>query len=85
MYTHVHFKNVSSNHFAVVRLIHLSSDHVSRSHEEIAVWKEREVQVAKEEMRIKAALSQIKKPSVSSKTSREKELQAKVGGCYGYH
>ena len=50
----------------------------NRCREEIALWKEKQVQVAKEEMRIKESLAQMKEKDSQLTSTKAKELQAKV-------
>ena len=52
-----------------------------RSREEVALWKEKQVQVAKEEQRLKESLSKYKKDSEKPErqlTKLEMEMQDKV-------
>ena len=52
-----------------------------RSREDMAQWKEKQLQVSKEEARVKASMEKLRKSAARRKvmTPRDRELQAKVG------
>lgn len=54
---------------------------ICRSREEMALWKEKQVQVAKEEAKVKESMEKLHRSAGRKKppmTPRDKELQAKV-------
>ena len=71
------FSNIL-NHVALSVFILL--DNLSfRSHKEMTLWKEKQIQVAKEELRIRESLSRIKQNDDAKKAaSKEWQIQQKV-------